>query len=170
MLILACGAIAREVLAVIRLNGWENVTVLSIVAVGTPLVTVMLNSSWSDVVVYSSQSKTASDSEAVTVPLSVSSSSTTTEAEPPDGEVITPVELVEGHAGPTDTWAPHVIARLRNGESLGLVQRRGLRALDLQPPRRSHIAGRRVDGIGENLDVGSPVEGQVEAVAQECRA
>jgi hypothetical protein len=27
MLILACGAIAREVLAVIRLNGWENVTV-----------------------------------------------------------------------------------------------------------------------------------------------
>lgn len=27
MLVLACGAIAREVLAVIRLNGWENVTV-----------------------------------------------------------------------------------------------------------------------------------------------
>jgi Protein of unknown function (DUF1638) len=27
VLVLACGAIAREVLAVIRLNGWENVTV-----------------------------------------------------------------------------------------------------------------------------------------------
>lgn len=27
MLVLACGAIAREVLAVIRLNGWQNVTV-----------------------------------------------------------------------------------------------------------------------------------------------
>jgi hypothetical protein len=36
------------------------------------------------------------------------------------GEVITPVELVEGHAGPADDWAPRVIARLRNGESLGL--------------------------------------------------
>jgi len=37
------------------------------------------------------------------------------------GEVITPVELVEGHAGPADDWAPRVIARLRNGESLGLA-------------------------------------------------
>jgi hypothetical protein len=37
------------------------------------------------------------------------------------GEVITPVELVEGHAGPTDKWAPRVIVRLRNGESLGLA-------------------------------------------------
>ena len=27
VLVLACGAIAREVLAVIRLNGWQNVTV-----------------------------------------------------------------------------------------------------------------------------------------------
>ncbi len=37
------------------------------------------------------------------------------------GEVVTPVELVEGHAGPTDDWAPRVIARLRSGESLGLA-------------------------------------------------
>ena len=37
------------------------------------------------------------------------------------GEVITPVELVEGHARPTDQWAPRVIARLRGGESLGLA-------------------------------------------------
>ena len=37
------------------------------------------------------------------------------------GEVITPVELVEGHAGPTDDWAPRVIGRLRGGESLGLA-------------------------------------------------
>jgi hypothetical protein len=37
------------------------------------------------------------------------------------GEVITPVELVEGHAGPADRWAPRVIARIRGGESLGLA-------------------------------------------------
>lgn len=37
------------------------------------------------------------------------------------GEVITPVELVEGHAGPADHWAPRVIARIRGGESLGLA-------------------------------------------------
>ena len=37
------------------------------------------------------------------------------------GEVMTPVELVEGHAGPTDRWAPRVIGRMRGGESLGLA-------------------------------------------------
>jgi hypothetical protein len=37
------------------------------------------------------------------------------------GEVITPVELVEGHADTLDGRAPAVIARLRAGESLGLA-------------------------------------------------
>src|SRR4051812_13737669 len=37
------------------------------------------------------------------------------------GEVITPVELVEGHADALDGHAPAVIGRLRAGESLGLA-------------------------------------------------
>ena len=35
------------------------------------------------------------------------------------GEVLTAVELVEAHAGPTDRWGEHVIARIRGGQPLG---------------------------------------------------
>jgi hypothetical protein len=35
------------------------------------------------------------------------------------GEVLTAVELVEAHAGPTDRWREPVLARIRGGQSLG---------------------------------------------------
>ena len=37
------------------------------------------------------------------------------------GEVLTAVELVEAHAGQTDRWGEHVIARIRGGQPLGLA-------------------------------------------------
>jgi Na+/H+ antiporter NhaD/arsenite permease-like protein len=37
------------------------------------------------------------------------------------GEVLTPIELVEAHAGPDDLWGHRVISRIREGEAVGLA-------------------------------------------------
>jgi len=37
------------------------------------------------------------------------------------GEVLTEVELIEAHAGPTDSWREPLIARIRSGQALGLA-------------------------------------------------
>ena len=65
------------------------------------------------------------------------------------GEVMTPIELVEGHAPDLDGRAPAVIERLRKGESLGLAMIRA----DVSEPARRQLLGHFVsDELADGLD------------------
>jgi Na+/H+ antiporter NhaD/arsenite permease-like protein len=65
------------------------------------------------------------------------------------GEVLTPVELVEGHAIDLHGRAPHVIERLRAGESLGIALIRA----DISEPARRLLLGHYVsDELADGLD------------------
>src|SRR5262249_31713639 len=65
------------------------------------------------------------------------------------GEVMTPVELVEGHADDLDGRRPAVVERLRNGESLGLAMIRS----DVSEPARRLLLGHFVsDELADGLD------------------
>jgi Na+/H+ antiporter NhaD/arsenite permease-like protein len=65
------------------------------------------------------------------------------------GEVMTPVELIEGHAPDLDGRAPAVIERLRNGEALGLALIRA----DVPEPTRRMLLGHYVsDALADGLD------------------
>jgi len=65
------------------------------------------------------------------------------------GEVMTPIELVEGHARELDGRAPAVIERLRNGESLGLAM---IRADVPEPTRRDLLAHFVSEELADGLD------------------
>jgi hypothetical protein len=65
------------------------------------------------------------------------------------GEVMTPVELVEGHAIDLEGRAPAVVERLRNGESLGLAM---IRADVSQPTRRLLLGHFVSDELADGLD------------------
>ena len=60
------------------------------------------------------------------------------------GEVMTPVELVEGHAGDLEARAPVILERLRAGESLGLALIRADVSLWPIGSRMGMADGRRV--------------------------
>jgi hypothetical protein len=65
------------------------------------------------------------------------------------GEVMTPIELVEGHSPDLEGRAPAVIERLRNGESLGLAMIRA----DVSEPARRQLLGHFVsDELADGLD------------------
>jgi hypothetical protein len=65
------------------------------------------------------------------------------------GEVITPVELIEGHAIELQGRASHVIERLRAGESLGIALIRA----DVHEPTRRMLLGHFVsDELADGLD------------------
>lgn len=65
------------------------------------------------------------------------------------GEVMTPVELIEGHAHDLDGLAGPVIERLRNGESLGLAM---IRADVPEPVRRTLLGHFVSDELADGLD------------------
>jgi hypothetical protein len=65
------------------------------------------------------------------------------------GEVMTPVELVEGHAADLEGRAPTVVRRLRSGESLGLAM---IRADVPQPTRRLLLGHFVSDELADGLD------------------
>lgn len=65
------------------------------------------------------------------------------------GEVMTPVELIEGHAHDLDGRAEQVIERLRNGESLGLAM---IRADVPEPVRRTLLAHYVTEELADGLD------------------
>jgi hypothetical protein len=65
------------------------------------------------------------------------------------GEVLTPVELIEGHAHDLEGRAPDVIERLRGGESLGIAMIRA----DVHEPARRLLLGHYVtDELADGLD------------------
>jgi citrate transporter len=65
------------------------------------------------------------------------------------GEVMTPVELIEGHATDLRGRAPQVIERLRSGESLGLAL---IRADVSEPTRRDLLAHYVTEELADGLD------------------
>ena len=65
------------------------------------------------------------------------------------GEVMTPVELIEGHAADLGGRAPQVIERLRNGESLGIAL---IRADVSEPTRRDLLAHYVTEELADGLD------------------
>ena len=65
------------------------------------------------------------------------------------GEVMTPVELIEGHAADLDGRAPQVVERLRGGESLGLAL---IRADVSEPTRRDLLAHYVTEELADGLD------------------
>jgi len=65
------------------------------------------------------------------------------------GEVMTPIELVEGHAEDLEGRAPQVIDRLLSGESLGLAL---IRADVPEPTRRLLLAHFVSDELADGLD------------------
>ena len=65
------------------------------------------------------------------------------------GEVMTPVELIEGHAADLAGLAPQVIGRLRNGESLGIAL---IRADVSEPTRRALLAHYVAEELADGLD------------------
>ena len=65
------------------------------------------------------------------------------------GDVMTPVELIEGHAVDLDGRGPAVVERLRRGESLGLAMIRS----DVPEPTRRLLLGHFVsDELADGLD------------------
>ena len=65
------------------------------------------------------------------------------------GEVLTPVELIEGHAQDLEGRAPDVVERLRAGESLGIAMIRA----DVREPTRRLLLGHFVtDELADGLD------------------
>jgi Na+/H+ antiporter NhaD/arsenite permease-like protein len=65
------------------------------------------------------------------------------------GEVLTEIELIEAHAGPTDSWREPVIARIRRGEPLGLA----MIAEDVPEPTRRLLLGHFVaEELADGLD------------------
>jgi hypothetical protein len=65
------------------------------------------------------------------------------------GEVMTPIELVEGHSADADVRAEQVIARLRGGESLGIAMIRA----DVPELTRKLLLGHYVsDELADGLD------------------
>lgn len=65
------------------------------------------------------------------------------------GEVLTPVELIEGHAPDLEGRAPHVLERLRAGESLGIAMIRA----DVHEPTRRLLLGHYVtEELADGLD------------------
>jgi hypothetical protein len=65
------------------------------------------------------------------------------------GEVLTEVELIEAHAGPSDTWREPVIARIRRGEPLGLA----MIEEDVPEPTRRLLLGHFVaEELADGLD------------------
>jgi hypothetical protein len=65
------------------------------------------------------------------------------------GEVMTPIELVEGHAPELDGRAPEVAERLRAGESLGLAM---IRSDVSEPARRLLLAHFVSEELADGLD------------------
>jgi len=65
------------------------------------------------------------------------------------GEVMTPIELIEGHAPDLAGLAPQVIERLRNGESLGIAL---IRADVSEPTRRALLAHYVTEELADGLD------------------
>jgi len=65
------------------------------------------------------------------------------------GEVMTPVELIEGHAADLGGRASQVIERLRNGESLGIAL---IRADVSEPTRRDLLAHYVTEELADGLD------------------
>ena len=65
------------------------------------------------------------------------------------GEVMTPVELIEGHAAELGEQAERVLERLRGGESLGIAL---IRADVSEPTRRSLLAHFVSEDLADGLD------------------
>ena len=65
------------------------------------------------------------------------------------GEVMTPIELIEGHAADLAGLAPLVIERLRKGESLGIAL---IRAGVSEPTRRALLAHYVTEELADGLD------------------
>jgi hypothetical protein len=80
------------------------------------------------------------------------------------GEVLTPVELVEAHAGPSD-WGQRVIRRIRGGETLGLAL---IHEEVPQDTRRLLLGHFVVDELADGLDRHYELDaaGQYEAAFQ----
>ena len=65
------------------------------------------------------------------------------------GDVLTEIELIEAHAGPSDAWRGPVLARIRRGESLGLA----MIAEDVREPTRRLLLGHFVaEELADGLD------------------
>ena len=65
------------------------------------------------------------------------------------GEVLTEMELIEAHAGPTDAWREPVLARIRRGEALGLA----MIEEDVREPTRRLLLGHFVaEELADGLD------------------
>lgn len=65
------------------------------------------------------------------------------------GDVMTPIELIEGHADDLDGRAEQIIERLRNGEALGLAMIRA----DVPEPARRALLGHYVsEELADGLD------------------
>jgi hypothetical protein len=65
------------------------------------------------------------------------------------GDVLTPIELVEAHAGPAERWGPLVIARIRAGEPLGLAL---IRERVAEPTRRLLLGHFVAEELADGLD------------------
>jgi len=65
------------------------------------------------------------------------------------GEVLTEMELIEAHAGPTDRWRQPVLERIRGGEALGLAMVHE----DVSEPTRRLLLGHFVaEELADGLD------------------
>jgi hypothetical protein len=65
------------------------------------------------------------------------------------GEVMTPVELIEGHAATLGEQAEHILERMRGGESLGIAL---IRADVSEPVRRMLLAHFVTEELADGLD------------------
>jgi Na+/H+ antiporter NhaD/arsenite permease-like protein len=78
------------------------------------------------------------------------------------GDVLTPIELVEAHAGPADPWGARVIDRIRGGEPLGLALVREHVPEDTRRVMLGHFAAEELaDGLDRHyvLDAAQEYEG-----------
>jgi hypothetical protein len=78
------------------------------------------------------------------------------------GDVLSPIELVEVHAGSGDAWGPRVISRIRSGEPLGLALVREKVPEDTRRIMLGHFAAEELaDGLDRHyvLDAAQDFEG-----------
>jgi Na+/H+ antiporter NhaD/arsenite permease-like protein len=78
------------------------------------------------------------------------------------GDVLSPIELVEVHAGPGDAWGPRVISRIRSGEPLGLALVREKVPEETRGIMLGHFAAEELaDGLDRHyvLDAAQDFEG-----------
>jgi Na+/H+ antiporter NhaD/arsenite permease-like protein len=85
------------------------------------------------------------------------------------GDVLTPIELVEVHAGPEDAWGPRVIARIRSGEPLGLALVREKVPEDTRRIMLGHFAAEELaDGLDRHYVLDAAGEYEAAFYAQQA--